>query len=157
MCRNLPAHFIVLGFGAGRFFCHAERAERLLVKCCHLQPAGQLLATCPSVFSVPSERRLTDKPGCLAAVDPPPPREEELSHPSAGPDTTAPPTKHLFTPKHQGEEGSVSLTLRLRGPPSWGQSNRLQGPAYLSVLISALTPTTSPAFKAATEKLRPQQ
>lgn len=89
----------------------------MLVKCCHLQPDGPLLASCPSAFPVPSERRLTDKPSCLAALDPPP-RERELSHPSAGPDTTAPPTKQLFTPKHPEEEGTILITLQLRGRPS---------------------------------------
>lgn len=49
---------------------------------------------------------------------PPPPRERELSHPSAGPDTTAPPTKQLFTPKHPEEEGTILITLQLRGRPS---------------------------------------
>ncbi len=49
---------------------------RVLAKCCHLQlAAGPLLASCPSAFPVPSERRLTDKPSSLAAADASPPRE----------------------------------------------------------------------------------
>lgn len=146
-----------------RLFCHkdktAERTQRLLVKCCHLQPAGLLLATCPSVLSVPSERRLTDKPGCLAAMDPPPPREKELSHPSAGPDTSAPPTKHLFTPKHPEEEGPVLITPWLRGRPSCPCCQRLgtvqpsPRPAVPLVFLSA----TSPVFTPATETLQLQQ
>lgn len=89
----------------------------MLVKCCHLQPAGPLLASCPSAFPVPSERRLTDKPSCLAFTDPPTP-ERELSHPSAGPDTTATPTKQLFTPKHPEEEAIVLIMLQHRGRAS---------------------------------------
>lgn len=115
----------------------------MLVKCCHLQPAGPLLASCPSAFPVPSERRLTDKPSCLAFTDPPTP-ERELSHPSAGPDTTATPTKQLFTPKHPEEEAIVLIMLQHRGrasPPAAREPRT--NPSLCFIFISPLLLLTS--------------
>lgn len=46
--------------------------------------------------------RQAEQPGSRGRLPP----ERELSRPSAGPDTTATPTKQLFTPKHPEEEPS---------------------------------------------------
>lgn len=124
------------------------------VKCCHLQPAAPLLASCPSAFFVPSERRLTDKPSCLAAMDASTTTTtpgRELSRPSAGPDTTTTPTKQLFTPKHPEEEGTVLIIPQHRGglsPPCCQRARDTSNPPplYLSS-PAAHEPVTSPVLK----------
>ncbi|KAF3690517.1 hypothetical protein EXN66_Car006190 [Channa argus] len=105
------------------------------------------------------EGRLTDKLSRLAVADTPYPREGELSHPSAGPDTTAPPTKQLFMCKHPEEEGSILIILQLRGPSPPvsllpGSRGQIQPPTSLIVplhpyLVSpaAHEPVTSPQLK----------
>lgn len=120
------------------------------MKCCHLQPAGPLLASCPSAFPVPSECRLTDKPSCLAALDPPPPQRERIIPPLCRPRYHRSSNKTAFrtqTPRggrrHPNNTAAQRTTILSLLPESWGQSNPLQGLLYLLIVISPLLLLTS--------------